>query len=127
MSQEDYNDDMSAFLIKDVTAFAKDLRSSIIQQLIDAKEILPPKNGSKFNKNSLITVKQVSKIILDNILSINEKNEFIVDMDCMDQIYLNVCDNIHGTLISKLAAKGIIETAFDEEKNKFIFWFSDQS
>tara|TARA_R100000278_G_scaffold109663_1_gene86707 strand:- start:2467 stop:2844 length:378 start_codon:yes stop_codon:yes gene_type:complete len=125
MSEEENPHEMSAFLIKDVTTFAKELRTTIIQQLIDSKEIARPKKGERLNKNDYITIKQVIGIIRDNIVSINDNNEFIVDMDCMDEIYFRVCDSIHGTLISRLASQGVIESAWDEEKNKFIFWFAE--
>jgi hypothetical protein len=124
MSEE--KDTEEVFVIQSVPKFADELRDSVIYQMIDSGELPKPesKNMSPKAMNKYITVSQVVTIIRDNLLSINEDNDFIIDMDCFDEIYFRVCDNIHGSMISKLASDGVIESAFDDEKNKFVFWFA---
>lgn len=123
----DEKDTAEVFVIENVPKFADELRDSVIYQMIDSGELPKPssKNMSRKDMNKYITVSQVMNIIRDNLLSINEENQFVIDMDCFDEIYFRVCDNIHGSMISKLASDGVIESAFDEEKNKFVFWFAD--
>jgi len=119
--------EQEVFVTENVPKFADELRDSVIYQMIDSGELPKPKtkNMSRREKDQYITVEQVMNIIRDNLMDIDEENKFIIDMGCFDEIYLRVCDNIHGTMIAKLASDGIIESAFDEEKNKFVFWFAD--
>ena len=115
------------FVIENVPKFADELRDSVIYQMIDSGEIPKPKtkNLTRREMDKYITVAQVMTTIRDNLLDINNENKFIIDMDCFDEIYFRVCDNIHGTMLAKLASDGVIESAFDDEKNKFVFWFAD--
>ena len=115
------------FVIENVPKFADELRDSVIYQMIDAGEIPKPKtkNLTRREMDKYITVAQVMTTIRDNLLDINNENKFIIDMECFDEIYFRVCDNIHGTMLAKLASDGVIESAFDDEKNKFVFWFAD--
>ena len=115
------------FVIENVPKFADELRDSVIYQMIDSGEIPKPKtkNLTRREMDKYITVAQVMTTIRDNLLDINNENKFIIDMDCFDEIYFRVCDNIHGTMLAKLASDGVIESAFDDEKNKFLFWFAD--
>lgn len=126
MSEE--HDATSVFVIENVLDFAQELRGSILYQMVDAGEIQKPKrkNFTRNEMNNYITIAQVKNIIRDNLLSINEKNEFVIDTECMEEIYYSICDNIHGTTVARWASDGVIESAFDEEKNKFIFWFADR-
>ena len=119
--------EQEVFVIENVPKFADELRDSVIYQMIDAGEIPKPKtkNLTRREMDKYITVAQVMTTIRDNLLNINDENKFIIDMDCFDEIYFRVCDNIHGTMLAKLASDGVIESAFDDEKNKFVFWFAD--
>lgn len=115
------------FVIENVPKFADELRDSVIYQMIDSGELPKPKtkNLTRREMDKYITVTQVMTTIRDNLLDINDENKFIIDMECFDEIYFRVCDNIHGTMLAKLASDGVIESAFDDEKNKFVFWFAD--
>ena len=119
--------EQEVFVIENVPKFADELRDSVIYQMIDAGEIPKPKtkNLTRREMDKYITVAQVMTTIRDNLLNINDENKFIIDMECFDEIYFRVCDNIHGTMLAKLASDGVIESAFDDEKNKFVFWFAD--
>ena len=119
--------EQEVFVIENVPKFADELRDSVIYQMIDSGEIPKPKtkNLTRREMDKYITVAQVMTTIRDNLLDINNENKFIIDMECFDEIYFRVCDNIHGTMLAKLASDGVIESAFDDEKNKFVFWFAD--
>ena len=119
--------EQEVFVIENVPKFADELRDSVIYQMIDAGEIPKPKtkNLTRREMDKYITVAQVMTTIRDNLLDINNENKFIIDMECFDEIYFRVCDNIHGSMLAKLASDGVIESAFDDEKNKFVFWFAD--
>ena len=119
--------EQEVFVIENVPKFADELRDSVIYQMIDSGELPKPntKNLTRREMDKYITVAQVMTTIRDNLLDINNENKFIIDMECFDEIYFRVCDNIHGTMLAKLASDGVIESAFDDEKNKFVFWFAD--
>ena len=119
--------EQEVFVIENVPKFADELRDSVIYQMIDSGELPKPKtkNLTRREMDKYITVAQVMTTIRDNLLDINDENKFIIDMECFDEIYFRVCDNIHGTMLAKLASDGVIESAFDDEKNKFVFWFAD--
>jgi hypothetical protein len=46
-----------------------------------------------------------------------------------DELYIEIIEALHSRMISNilnnLVNKGLVETAFDEEKNDFVFWIND--
>ena len=57
----------------------------------------------------------------------SKKIKYLMD----DKILYDIIDNINQRMVSNIIAnmvkKGLLETAFDEKKNDFIFWKKDNS
>ena len=94
-------------------------------------------NGVDFNKDSLSKEEQEE---LDTILSFRETE--IISQDFLKQSknhegiflitekkYLQFLDTLNSRMVSNIlsvmSSKGLLETAFSEEDNDFVFWVKD--
>lgn len=73
-----------------------------------------------------------SSIIIRSLLK-KQKNKktkltrFILNDDLYVSIVENLGDRMTSNILHGLVKKGLIETAFDEESNDFIFWIKDDN
>lgn len=122
------NDDK--YIIKDIESFVnlartmvfanygpKDSEKDFIDEITDVEKeelekILP-------YDQSLLIIQELSK---KQINKKTKQKRLIVS----DKIYIDILtalsDRMTSNLLNSLVNKGIIETAYDEEKNDFIFW-----
>ena len=81
---------------------------------------------------------------LDNLLDIQEclliikglarkvrnkksrKIKYLVSSEMLNQMIEDVNQRMVSNIIQVLVSKGILETAFDEEKNDFVFWTKEE-
>lgn len=90
--------------------------------------------------NCFANLTQKEKEELDNVLGLKEcsiiikgiakkirhkttkKVKYIVNGDMLNQIIEDINQRMVSNIIQVLVSKGVLETAFDEEKNDFVFW-----
>lgn len=122
------------FVVKDIEGFvnaartvvfanygSKDSQKDFIDHIIDSEQ-------EEFNKilpydESLLIIQELSK------KQVNKKTKhkrLVVN----DEIYVNILtalsDRMTSNLLNSLVNKGLIETAYDEEKNDFVFWAKEK-
>ena len=51
-----------------------------------------------------------------------KKNKYVITENNFSKIIQQIGARITSNLLQSLTSKGIIETAFDEKQNDFIFW-----
>ena len=103
------------FCIKNVAKLADTIRVNAAETLID-KEI------KDVVLNEFVTIGQIISIIDQKALGYNEEGDLIIDSLIFENIFDEVTQIIYQSSLSKLAAKGSIECAWDEEKETMIFW-----
>lgn len=130
MDQEDY------YLIKDLNSFVKETKKVAIENF---------KSFVKNEKNHKLVDEVTNKIIMqlstknkieDNIVS-DQECELIINPFLEKQngkfvisegVYFEILKSIHTRIVSNtlnvLSSKGIIESAYDEELNDFVFWLN---
>lgn len=74
------------------------------------------------NLDDYITVNQISDIIVSNSCGKNDEGYYIIDEDIFEDIFDDVAEMIYGVGMAKLAADNLIECAWDNKKNRMIFW-----
>jgi DNA-binding HxlR family transcriptional regulator len=99
---------------------------NVIDELISQ---IDPEELDEFNqvlshKESLLIVKQLVKKQKNKKLN---KVRYIID----EKSYMEILETLNSRMISniltKMAADGVIESAFDSELNDFVFWAKDEN
>ena len=108
---------MKEYAIKDMKRFCKKMRRYAIAFL--------SQDTVKKNIRDFITLKQCKQII-ENLCDRGGDGYFIVGEDAYVEIIEMISKQIYQSALSKLAADDIIECAWDNEKNKMIFWMIEE-
>ena len=116
----------SEYIITDTEEFVNLMRSSAASSL--AEEYLgQTKEYSDKDLDSITTLNQVESIIAEKSIEIDEESKYIINGDIFEDIFDEVRNLIYQSAMSQLAAKGYVECAWDDEKNKMVFWVDDKT
>lgn len=77
------------------------------------------------NLDDFITIGQVCGLIAEYSIGFDEQGKYLISEKGYEDLYGAVQKRLYNCGLSKLAAKGHLECAWDEEKNDMIFWSSD--
>ena len=103
-----------AYVINDVESLAHSIRKNAALTFTEFQD----------NLDEYITINQVLEIIYQYSDTTNN-GTIILDEDGYNKIFDDVRIRIYNTGLSKLAAKGYVECAWDDETNSMIFWPKD--
>ena len=108
----------NTYSIVDLNGFATAIRQGAAESL-----------SEKYNENldEFISINQVINLVKSHSLGTDENNDHIINEDIFDNIFDEVRDWIYSIGISKLAASGSIECAWDDDSNEMVFWISDKN
>ena len=108
-----------SYVINNFNKFAEDIRQAVAHAIL--KNSFPDqKNEVLDDLDSFITIYQVKEIIKNNALAVAD--DPVVDLKGMDNAWTQVNQGIFSAALSKLAASGDIECAWDDKANNMIFW-----
>lgn len=128
------NDDW--FIIKDFEGFIEATRALVFNSFGADK-------SAKDHDDFIMSVTDKDKQELDTILSYDESLTIIVDFlkkeknkitskirylvndDAFMKIIYALNDRMTSNILNGLVNKGIVETAYDDESNDFVFWIKD--
>jgi hypothetical protein len=129
------NDDW--FIIKDFQGFIEATRALVFNSF-------GSEQGDKNKDDFMMSVTNKDKQEIDNILSYDEsltivvgflkkeknkttsKIRYLVNDDAYMKIIYALNDRMTSNILNGLVNKGIVETAYDDESNDFIFWIKDK-
>ena len=74
------------------------------------------------NLDDYITVNQAEAIIVEHSMGKDEKGKHLVDEVSHERLFEAIKTRIYNSGLSKLAASGALECAWDEDKNEMVFW-----
>jgi hypothetical protein len=69
-----------------------------------------------------VTIQQTTSMILEHSIGKDEEGRPLLDDGSHAELFRSVKERIFNSGLSKLAAKDIVECAWDDEKNEMIFW-----
>ena len=132
MEEEFYNDDSiqgssngsQRYIITDILGFCRSTRQLVIEEL--KNQTTSTEKLSEKEINSFITLKQVEEIARDNSLE-KDSEQIVIDINAYEEIYDQISNIIFGSALSKLAAEGFLEVAWDDNLNDMVFWVSDKA
>lgn len=97
---------------------------------IDFNEAIQPLSDEEnLELNSILTQKECINIIKETSKKIRHKKtkeiKYLINDKILYKIIQNINQRMVSNMISNLVKKGLLESAFDEEKNDFVFWKKD--
>lgn len=105
--------DNSIYSIIDLDSISTSLRSEIAKTFTDADED---------NLDEYITLHQVKDIIIGYSLGNDEEGNYLINQEVFQDAWDDIRDWIFNAGLAKLAAKGMIECAWDDNLNEMVFW-----
>ncbi len=75
--------------------------------------------------DDIISLNEVKIIILSNVKK-NKKGTYQFQYKKLIKMVEEINSRIISNLLNSLVKKGIIETAFDEKQNDFVFWIKEK-
>lgn len=103
------------YAITDINGYALEMREAA------AKSIADPFDD---NLDTYISLNQMINLIKDECLGFDYKDRPLLNEDVNEKIYESAAIWIHNIGLAKLAAKNLIECAWDSKEKEFIFWAS---
>ena len=101
------------YIINNIESYAKEIRKLAAESI---------KSDSKEDLDAYISINQTISLVKEKCLKITEDNQYILDEDTNEDIFESVRIRIYNVGLAKLAAKGVIECAWDNEENEMVFW-----
>lgn len=104
------------YAIVDIEGYATEMRDAAANSLCEE----PSDNLDHF-----ISIGQMINLVDNECLGYDDQNRPLLNEDANERIYESAVIWIHNVGLAKLAAKGLIECAWDDMSNEMIFWSND--
>lgn len=78
------------------------------------------------NLDEYVSIGQMINLIRENCLGVDDENRPLLNEDANIKIFEETSVWIHSIGLARLAAKDLIECAWDSESNEMIFWAKEQ-
>lgn len=105
------------YTIEDIDGYANSVRDGVAKSFSE--------NYSE-NLDDFISIDQVKNLIKKNNLGTDENGNYIINEEIFENLFNELRDWMYGIALSKLAAKGLVECAWDNNQNEMVFWLSDK-
>ena len=72
--------------------------------------------------DDFVTIKQTVDMIIDHSIGKDEKGLYLIDESSHKRLFEEIRLRIYNSGLSKLAAKDMLECAWDDKKGEMVFW-----
>lgn len=104
------------YSIMDLDGYATSLRDGVAQSFVE--------NYTE-NLDDYITIEQIKGLIIGYSLGQDEEGNYLINADAFNDTFEDAREWFFEAGLSKLAAKGLVECAWDDEANDMVFWVKD--
>lgn len=73
-----------------------------------------------------ITINQVCQMIGENAMGKDEEDHYLITKEGYNFLFAQIKTRIYNSGLAKLAAKDLLECAWDEKKKTMIFWSNEK-
>jgi hypothetical protein len=108
---------MESYSIIDLEGYAKAMRDGAASSF---------EKDYTENLDDFITIPQVINMIKENNLGLDEEGNYLINEEIFDDVFNNIRDRLYTVALAKLAAKGLIECAWDDKSNEMVFWLGNK-
>lgn len=77
--------------------------------------------------DKFVTINQIENLIIEHSLGTDNQGQYIIDIEVFQDVFDSVRNMIYQSALSKLAASGTIESAWDSDKDKMVFWIDSKA
>ena len=109
-------EDNTIYSINDLDGYAASIREGVAQSFVE--------NYSE-NLDEYITIDQVKNLIIGYSLGQDENDNYLINSEVFNDTFDDVREWFYEAGLSKLAAKGVIECAWDDDADQMVFWVKD--
>lgn len=106
-------EDDTIYSITDLDGYASTIRDGVAQSFVENYDE---------NLDEYITLEQVKTLIVGYSLGQDENNNYLINSEVFNNTFDDVREWFYQCGLSKLAAQGVIECAWDEDSDKMVFW-----
>ena len=78
------------------------------------------------NLDDFITIPQVINMVKKNNLGLDEEGNYLINEDIFNEIFEGIRNQLYEVGLCKLAAKGFVDCAWDDESNEMVFWLANK-
>ena len=78
------------------------------------------------NLDEFITIPQVINMIKINNLGLDEEGNYLINEQIFDDVFNDIRDRLYSVGLAKLASKGFVDCAWDDESNEMVFWLANK-
>lgn len=121
------------YVIKDLDQFAVYIRKISLHKFSETNKVVDDEFSSSFlkekeniNDDEIISIKEVENIIF-SLARENNEEELLLNDKILHNIIEAINERIVTNLLNILANKDIVESAFDEKVNDFVFWIKEKN
>lgn len=121
------------YVINDLTEFATYIRKISLHKFSQANQSVSDEFSTCLSEEknntedeNVISIKEVENIIV-SLIKKNKRGEFLLSSRILIKIIEEINERIVTNLLNILVNKNIIESAFDEKTNDFIFWVKEKN
>jgi len=107
----DYENEVYA--IVDMNGYVTEMRSAAARSLSE---------DNNDNLDEFISVQQIINLVNQKCVGHDNENRPLLNEDINEEIYENIMVWIHNVALAKLAAKDLVECAWDNDSNEMVFW-----
>lgn len=108
---------MESYSIIDLEGYAKAMRDGAASSF---------EKDYTENLDDFITIPQVINMIKENNLGLDDEGNYLINEDIFDDVFNSIRDRLYEVALAKLAAKGLIECAWDDDSNDMVFWLANK-
>lgn len=105
--------DDQVYAITNIDGYADEIRTAAANSISDS---------SNDDLNDYITITQITNLVKQKCLGYDDLNRPMLNESINESIYEDVAVWIHNVGLARLAAKDLVECAWDNEANDMVFW-----
>lgn len=106
-----------AYVITDLDGYAEQMREAAAKSIAD---------DTKENLDEYINLTEVKEIVSSWCVGYDHEERPILDEDANQNIFEDIRIWITNIGLAKLAAKGFVECAWDDDVNEMVFWYNGE-
>lgn len=105
------------YAITDVKGYVSQMREAAAQSISE--------NSDQDNLDDYISIGQMIGLVKSHCLGFDDENRPLLNEKQNEIIFTETTAIIHNVGLAKLAAKDIVECAWDDELNEMVFWHKE--
>ena len=106
------------YAITDLEGYAQEMRIAAAKSLSANQED---------NLDDYISLNQMINLVRTECVGYDHKDRPLLNEEANEDIYEKTVIWIHNVGLAKLAAKGLVECAWDNESNEMVFWANQET